>query len=141
MSLASAVRRFHIFYIIAINTCMTFSFRSRWLPGSSLLLFVYRWLPVDSFRCWHCGIDMKTSLRENCLGVSLALAILVGAYVASFCGGVLFCFCCVLRRWERGSGRCPGCHTHRLPAMSPFPMPTSTCLAGAPLPLSLWSIR
>ena len=35
---------------------------------------------------------MKTSSRENCLGNSLALAVLAGACTASFCGGLLFCF-------------------------------------------------
>jgi len=35
--------------MIAINPCMMFDFRNWWLPGGSLLLFIYRWLPVSSF--------------------------------------------------------------------------------------------
>ena len=40
--------------MIAINHCVMLDFHYRWLPGDSLLLFIYRWFPVGSVRCWHC---------------------------------------------------------------------------------------
>ena len=120
--------------MIAINPCITFSFRNRWLPGISLLLFLYRWLPVRSVWCWHCGSDMKASSRENCLGVSLALAILAGACSASFCGGLLFCFV-VYFGWQGGVTGDQAATAD--PRLVPSPTTTGMCLAGAPLQLSV----